>query len=74
MNGITGFCFSDPFFWATLSMFALIGASITLVSRRLRQYRWLNVVIVALFALSRFMVPLPCSDQPRSLSPAPCWR
>ena len=65
MSGIAGFCFCDPFFWATVSMFALIGASMTLVSRRLRKHRWLNVGFVALFALGRFMIPLPCSVQPR---------
>lgn len=65
MGALASFCFCDPFFWATVSMFSLIGASITLVSRRLRALRWLNVIFVALFALGRFMIPLPCSVQPR---------
>ncbi len=46
-------------------MFALIGGSITLVSQKLRRYRWLNVTFIAFFALGRFMIPLPCCVQPR---------
>ena len=65
MEPIGFFCYCNPFFWATLSMFALIGGSITLVSQRMRRYRWLNVTFVALFALGRFMIPLPCCVQPR---------
>ena len=65
MSPLTSFCLGDPFFWAVVSMFALIGASVTLVSGRLRVHRWLNVGFVALFALGRFIIPLPCSVQPR---------
>ena len=65
MEPLTFFCYCNPFFWATLSMFALIGGSITLVSHKMRRYRWLNVTFVILFGLGRFMIPLPCCVQPR---------
>jgi protein-S-isoprenylcysteine O-methyltransferase Ste14 len=61
------FCIGDPFFWAVVGMFALIGSSVTLVSKDLRRHRWLNITFVAMFMLARFMLPLhwPCHQQPR---------
>lgn len=67
MEEIASFCIGNPFFWAVVSMFALIGSSVTLVSKNLRRYRGLNIGFVLLFGLGRFMIPLPfpCYDQPR---------
>jgi protein-S-isoprenylcysteine O-methyltransferase Ste14 len=61
------FCIGNPFFWAVVGMFALIGSSVTLVSKTLRRHRWLNIGFVVMFIIARFMLPLPfpCSDQPR---------
>lgn len=67
MDEIASFCIGNPFFWAVIGMFALIGSSVTLVSKNLRRYRGLNIAFVLLFGLGRFMIPLPfpCYDQPR---------
>ncbi len=55
---------SEPFFWAFVSMFALIGSSATLVGKRLGYYTQLNVLMVALFGLGRAMLVLPFCEQP----------
>ena len=67
MEEVASFCIGNPFFWALVSMFALIGSSVTLVSKNLRKYRGLNIAFVLLFGLGRFMIPLPfpCYEQPR---------
>jgi protein-S-isoprenylcysteine O-methyltransferase Ste14 len=55
---------SEPFFWAFVSMFALIGSSATLVGKRLGYYTQLNVLMVGLFGLGRAMLVLPICAQP----------
>jgi len=67
MDEFAAFCIGNPFFWAVVSMFALIGSSVTLVSKNLRKYQGLNIGFVLMFGLGRFMIPLPfpCYDQPR---------
>ncbi len=55
----------NPFFWALISMFALVGATATLTTRRLGRYVFLNVICVAIFGLGRFMIPISCPDQPQ---------
>ena len=55
----------NPFFWAMIGMFALIGASVTLVSKQLGQYPRLNIALVALFGFCRFILVLPFVQQPR---------
>lgn len=67
MDPFASFCIGDPFFWAVIGMLALIGSSVTLVSKDLRRHLGLNVGFVLLFGLARFMIPLPlpCSEQPR---------
>jgi protein-S-isoprenylcysteine O-methyltransferase Ste14 len=67
MGPFMDFCIGDPFFWAVVGMFALIGSSVTLVSKDLRRHKGLNIGFVLLFGLARFMIPLPlpCSEQPR---------
>ena len=57
--------FQDPFCWAILAMFALIGASDTLVSNQLGRYPNLNISLVGLFAFCRFILVLPIVHQPR---------
>lgn len=56
---------SNPFFWAMLSMFALMGCTASLLTRRLGRYPSLNVGCVAIFALGRFMIPIACCEQPQ---------
>lgn len=55
----------DPFFWAFISMFALIGSSITLCCKYMKKYPFLNMVFVAMFAVGRFILVLPSLPQPR---------
>jgi len=55
----------NPFFWALISMFALVGATATLTTRRLGRYVFLNVICVAIFGLGRFIIPISCPDQPQ---------
>jgi protein-S-isoprenylcysteine O-methyltransferase Ste14 len=55
----------NPFFWALISMFALMGCTATLTTRRLGQHVFLNVICVAIFGLGRFVVPISCPDQPQ---------
>lgn len=56
---------SNPFFWALISMFALIGASSTLVSPTLGRFPRFNILLVGGFSFGRFVLPLPFVDQPR---------
>lgn len=56
---------TNPFFWAFISMFALIGSSATLCSRQLGRFPRLNMILVAIFGLGRFMLVLPLFEQPR---------
>jgi protein-S-isoprenylcysteine O-methyltransferase Ste14 len=56
---------TDPFFWAFISMFALIGASSSLITRQLGRYPKLNMSLVGVFALGRIMLVLPLCCQPR---------
>jgi protein-S-isoprenylcysteine O-methyltransferase Ste14/uncharacterized membrane protein YfcA len=55
----------NPFFWALISMFALVGATATLTTRRLGRLTFLNVICVAIFGLGRFVIPISCPDQPQ---------
>ena len=55
----------NPFFWAMVSMFALIGAMTTLVSSSLGRFPRFNILLVGIFSLGRLMIPLPFVDQPR---------
>jgi protein-S-isoprenylcysteine O-methyltransferase Ste14 len=55
----------DPFFWAFIGMFSLIGSSVTLCCSNLKGYPILNIFFVGLFATSRFILVLPSLSQPR---------
>lgn len=57
--------FRDPFCWAMLAMFSLIGASDTLVSKQLGRFPVLNIGFVGFFGFCRFMIVLPFVEQPR---------
>ena len=57
--------FEDPFFWALVSMFGLVGAGAVVGSKKLGTYPLFGVVIVALFDLGRVMLVLPSYPQPR---------
>jgi protein-S-isoprenylcysteine O-methyltransferase Ste14 len=55
----------DPFFWALMSMFALVAAGALVSGTRLGSYRRFGVVVVALFLLGRVILVLPSCPQPR---------
>jgi protein-S-isoprenylcysteine O-methyltransferase Ste14 len=55
----------DPFFWAFISLFAFVGSSSTLCSKRLGKFVRFNIAMVAIFALGRFILVLPFCQQPR---------
>jgi protein-S-isoprenylcysteine O-methyltransferase Ste14 len=57
--------FSNPFFWAFIGMFALIGSSTTLCCKHLKKYPYLNMFFVGIFALGRIILVSPSCPQPR---------
>ena len=57
--------FDDPFFWALVSMFGLIGAQAVVGSARLAKSRSLGILSVGLFGLGRVVLVLPAVSQPR---------
>lgn len=57
--------FSDPFFWALISMFGLVGACSVVGSKKVGGSAVLGFFIVATFDLGRFALALPFCHQPR---------
>lgn len=57
--------FSDPFFWALVSMFGMVGAEAVVGSTRLARSRLLGLLSVGLFGLGRVVLVLPGISQPR---------
>jgi protein-S-isoprenylcysteine O-methyltransferase Ste14 len=55
----------DPFFWALLSMFALVGAGVVVGGQKLGSYPLFGIVIVIIFGLGRVILVLPPLIQPR---------
>ena len=55
----------DPFFWAFISMFGLLGSSASLCSKQLGQHPLINMIFVSIFAFGRFILVLPFCPQPR---------
>ena len=55
----------EPFFWAMISMFGLVGACAIVGSKRIGQHTILGALIVAIFDLGRFVLVLPGLDQAR---------
>ncbi len=59
------FYFNNPFFWAFISMFALVGACSVVGSRKIGRQPALGWIIVTVLFLGRFILALPSIDQPR---------
>ncbi|NIO04336.1 MAG: hypothetical protein GTN74_06885 [Proteobacteria bacterium] len=55
----------DPFFWALISMFGLVGASAGVGGKKLGKHAVLGFIIVLLFDLGRVILVLPFCHQPR---------
>ncbi len=57
--------FNDPFFWAFISMFGLVGAGAVVSGTSLGKYPLFGGIVVSLFDLGRAMLVLPFCPQPR---------
>lgn len=57
--------FSNPFFWALIGMFGLVGTFAVVSSKRVGGRPLLGLFFVAAFFVSRFVLALPFCDQPR---------
>lgn len=55
----------NPFFWAFVSMSALVGASLVASGSNLGRYPLFGVIVVAAFDLGRLILVLPFLPQPR---------
>jgi protein-S-isoprenylcysteine O-methyltransferase Ste14 len=56
---------NNPFFWALLSMFALVGACSVVGSRKIGSHPALGWIIVSIISLGRVILALPFVQQPR---------
>jgi protein-S-isoprenylcysteine O-methyltransferase Ste14 len=57
--------FSNPFFWAFISMFTLVGACSVVGSRKIGSHPALGWILVSILAVGRIMLVLPSVEQPR---------
>ena len=55
----------DPFLWALISMFGLVGAGAVGSGKKLGQYPLFGFTIVLIFILGRVILVLPFCSQPR---------
>ncbi|MHA2028052.1 MAG: methyltransferase family protein [Candidatus Kariarchaeaceae archaeon] len=55
----------NPFFWAFVSMFGLVGAGTVVGSKRFGRNALFGLIIVLVFDLGRLILVLPYCDQPR---------
>ena len=56
---------NNPFFWALISMFALVGACSVVGSRKIGSHPVLGWIIVSIISLGRVILVLPFVEQPR---------
>ena len=57
--------FTNPFFWALLSMFGMVGATSLFAKHRLRRSTLFVSVILTLVTVGRLVLVLPFCPQPR---------
>jgi protein-S-isoprenylcysteine O-methyltransferase Ste14 len=57
--------FNNPFFWAFISMFTLVGACSVVGSRKIGSHPALGWIMVSILSLGRVILVLPSVDQPR---------
>jgi protein-S-isoprenylcysteine O-methyltransferase Ste14 len=57
--------FNDPFFWAFISMFGLVGCGAVVSGSKLGQYPLFGAIVVIIFDLGRVLLVLPFCPQPR---------
>jgi protein-S-isoprenylcysteine O-methyltransferase Ste14 len=56
---------NNPFFWALISMFTLVGACSVVGSRKIGSHPALGWFIVSILSLGRIILVLPSVEQPR---------
>ena len=56
---------NNPFFWALISMFTLVGACSVFGSRKIGRHPAFGWIIVTILSLGRIILVLPSIDQPR---------
>ena len=56
---------NNPFFWALISMFTLVGACSVVGSRKIGSHPALGWIIVSILSLDRIILVLPSVEQPR---------
>ena len=56
---------NSPFFWALISMFALVGACSVVGSKKIGSHPALGWIIVSIISLGRVILVLPFVEQPR---------
>ena len=56
---------NNPFFWALISMFALVGACSVVGSRKVGSHPALGWIIVTILSVGRVILVLPSVEQPR---------
>nr|NIO06859.1 hypothetical protein [Deltaproteobacteria bacterium] len=57
--------FRDPFFWALVSMFGLVGSGAAVGSKKVGRYPLFGFFIVVVFDLGRVVLVLPFCPQMR---------
>ncbi len=57
--------FNDPFFWAFISMFGLVGCGAVVSGSKLGKYPLFGAIVVIIFDLGRVLLVLPFCEQPR---------
>ena len=57
--------FYEPFFWALISMFCLVGGGVIVSGKKLGSSRLFAIMIVSTFIIGRAILVLPLCPQPR---------
>lgn len=63
----------DPFFWALVSMFAIVGGGVVVTVQTLKKHLLFGSIVVILFVLGRGILVLPFCPQPRFESSGWNW-
>jgi len=57
--------YTDPFFWAMVSMLGMVGATSLFSMQKLRHNLWFVGIVLLLVTTGRFILALPFCPQPR---------
>ena len=59
------YCFHNPFFWAFISMFTMVGACSVVGSKKIGRHPAVGWILVSILDLGRIILVLPLIEQPR---------